>query len=448
MQRSFIYLVSLLICLSGRPGVAEEIVTGQETSTNQMPAMSEFTRSGGTSIGTGAGCSSGEYCTAGKQGPGGTYTTTFDLEDAMTIDQINRGFDLDYGMDVDSHQSNTTVPTCNGNTMAAYDCKDMFRLTVSLFDENSALQHKFEHEVELDFSGLQTYSYSQTISENSYTGLTGEFEMFGIDAGFPTGYYGPQFSNPALTATYDLVTLIETEVLDVLQQTDILTDNPVETVEVDMSPPQDPEMEDMEAQVEQEMAPPSTETMGGGTTGPPPPPEAAEFQPPPQQQQEQQEVQAEVEQEIEAEVAAEPEPEPEPEPEVEPDTETTSEPESSSPNEETEPEPESESEAEPKSPKVLVKKAVKEKIAKRIMKRMGDKGRYDASNQLKTLVVMQVLGNSKSFFDATTKLEDTAGFFSTDTIPDAVIDGNNFAQYILFGGSNAKHDAMVNSQYR
>ena len=75
----------MLICLSGRPGVAEEIVTGQETSTNQMPAMSEFTRSGGTSIGTGAGCSSGEYCTAGKQGPGGTYTTTFDLEDAMAI---------------------------------------------------------------------------------------------------------------------------------------------------------------------------------------------------------------------------------------------------------------------------------------------------------------------------------------------------------------------------
>ena len=437
-----------MACLLTGQSFAEEIVTGQETSTNQMPGMSEFTRSGGTSIGTGAGCAVGEYCTAGKHGPGGTYSTTFDLEDAMTIDQINRGFDLDYGMGVDSHPSNTTVPTCAGNTMAAFDCKDLFRLTVSLFDENAALQHKFEHEVELDFSGLQTYSYSQTVPENTYAGLTGEFEMFGIDAGFPSGFYGPQFSNPALTATYDLVTLIETEVLDVLQQTDILTDNPVETVEVDMSPPQDPEMEDMEAQVEQEMAPPSTETMGGGTTGPPPPPEAAEFQPPPQQQQEQQEVQAEVEQEIEAEVAAEPEPEPEPEPEVEPDTETTSEPESSSPSEETEPEPESESEAEPKSPKVLVKKAVKEKIAKRIMKRMGDKGRYDASNQLKTLVVMQVLGNSKSFFDATTKLEDTAGFFSTDTIPDAVIDGNNFAQYILFGGSNAKHDAMVNSQYR
>jgi len=203
----------------------------------------------------------------------------------------------------------------------------------------------------------------------------------------------------------------------------------------------------MEAQIEQEMAPPPTETMGGGTADGSPP-EQSDFQPPAQEQQQQQEVQAEVEQEIEAEVAAESEPEPEPE--VEPDTEAAPEPESSSPSEETQPDPESEadSDSEPDAPKVLVKKAVKEKIAKRIMKRMGDKGRYDASNQLKTLVVMQILGNSKSFFDATTKLKDTPGFFSTATIPDATIDGNNFAQYILFGGSSAKHDAMVNSQYR
>jgi hypothetical protein len=400
-----------------------------------MPAMSEFTRSGGTSVGSGGGCAVGEYCTAGKHGPGGTYSTTFDLEDAMTIDQINRGFDLDYGMGVDSHQSNTTVPTCAGNTMAAFDCKDMFRLTVSLFNENSALQYKFEHEVELTFSGLQTYSYSQTVPENSYSGLTGEFEMFGIDAGFQSGYYGPQFSNPTFTATYDLVTFIETEVLNVLQQTDILTDSSIQTMEVDMAPPPpDQEMEDMEAQIEQEMAPPPMETMASGPTSS----EQADLQPPVQEQQEQQEAQAEVEQEIEVEM------------EVEPDPETTGSPESSSASEETQPDPESESEAdpEPDAPKVLVKKAVKEKIAKRIMKRMGDKGRYDASNQLKTLVVMQILGNSKSFFDATTKLKDTVGFFSTTTIPDATINGNNFAQYILFGGSNAKHEAMVNSQYR
>ena len=398
-----------MACLLTGQSFAEEIVTGQETSTNQMPGMSEFTRSGGTSIGTGAGCAIGEYCTAGKHGPGGTYSTTFDLEDAMTIDQINRGFDLDYGMDVDSHQSNTTVPTCAGNTMAAFDCKDIFRLTVSLFDENSTLQHKFEHEVELTFSGLQTYSYSQTVPENSYAGLTGEFEMFGIDAGFPSGFYGPQFSNPALTATYDLVTFIETEIIDVIPQSDVLNDSFIQTAEVDLAPPS-------------------------------PPPDQSDFEPPAQEQQQQQEVEAEVEQEIEAEVEAETE--------VEPDTETAPEPESSSPSEETEPEPESEPEAESESPKVLVKKSVKEKIAKRIMKRMGDKGRYDASNQLKTLVVMQVLGNGKSFFKATTKLEDTPGFFSPAIVPDGVINENNFAQYVLFGGSNAKHEAMINSQYR
>ena len=431
MQRSLMYLVPLLVFLSGRPGLTEEVVTGQETSSNQLPAMSEFTQSGGTSVGTGSGCSPGEYCTAGQHGPGGTYSTTIDLEDAMSIDQINRGFDLAYGVDVDSHPSNTHVPTCDGDTMASFDCKDIFRLTLSLFDENSALQHKFEHEVELDFSGLKNYSYSQTIPENSYTGLTGNFDLFGIDAGYPYGYYGPQFSNPSLTATYDLVTFIETEIINIIQNTDVILDNPVQTVEVDLAPPPpDQEMEDMEAQIEQEMAPPPMETMASGPASS----EQANLQPPAQEEQEQQEAQAEIEQEME----------------VEPDHETTGSPESSSASEETQPDPESESEAdsEPDAPKVLVKKAVKEKIAKRIMKRMGDKGRYDASNQLKTLVVMQILGNSKSFFDATTKLKDTVGFFSLATIPDATINGNNFAQYILFGGSNAKHDAMINPQYR
>ena len=47
-----------------------EIVTGQETSPNYIPEMGQFTRSGGTNTGGGRGCSSGNFCTAGKQGPG------------------------------------------------------------------------------------------------------------------------------------------------------------------------------------------------------------------------------------------------------------------------------------------------------------------------------------------------------------------------------------------
>ena len=62
---------------------------------------------------------------------------------------------------------------------------------------------------------------------------------------------------------------------------------------------------------------------------------------------------------------------------------------------------------------------------------------------------MQILGNSKTFFEASTAtLQDTEGFFSEDVVPDGLINENNFAQYLLFGGSDARHEAMVDSQYQ
>ena len=79
---------------------------------------------------------------------------------------------------------------------------------------------------------------------------------------------------------------------------------------------------------------------------------------------------------------------------------------------------------------------------------MGDKGRYDDTNQIKTLVLMQVLGNTKSFFDNQLQLQDTPGFFNNDTVPDAVISDNNYAQYLMFGGSDAAHNALTESQYK
>ena len=78
---------------------------------------------------------------------------------------------------------------------------------------------------------------------------------------------------------------------------------------------------------------------------------------------------------------------------------------------------------------------------------MGDKGRYDSTNQLKTLLVMLVLGNSKTFFDDQKIIQDTPGFFSDLIVPDTQISDNNFASFILFGGSNVKMDALVDSQY-
>src|SRR6056300_1114913 len=97
--------------------------------------------------------------------------------------------------------------------------------------------------------------------------------------------------------------------------------------------------------------------------------------------------------------------------------------------------------------KAEVKKEAKQKAANKIVKKMGDKGKYDSQNQLKTLVVMQVLGNSKDFFSIQQNLPDIQGFFTDITLPDGTIPTNNMAQYFLFGGSNSAHDALVTMQY-
>ena len=417
-----------------------EIVTGQETSPNYIPNMSEFTKSGGTNTGGGRGCTSCNFCTAGKQGPGGTYTSTFDLEDNMTIDQINRGFDMDYGVNVESHQSNSVLSTCaNGNVMQNSDCRDIFNLTVSLLDADNIV-HKFEHEVELDFTGTRPFAFSQAIPENDFTGLRGEFELFGIDAGFPSGFFGPRFDNPFLTTTFDLVTILETEVLNIidLQQEVEVVD--IQEIEVELEPVEPEEIElaaeivveeietvELQIEVQQPVEPQAAEEM---------------------------EVAVEVEQEIEAELEDVSEPEPETEEVVEEssgeaeDAGEANEPaQNEEPAEETVQEEEASEEPEPETKKAVAQK-VKEKVAKKIMSKMGDKGKYDSTNQIRTLAVMGVLGNSRSFFGTQATLQDTPGFFSGAKIPDSSIPTNNVAQYLMFGGSNQSHSEMVDSQWQ
>ena len=90
----------------------------------------------------------------------------------------------------------------------------------------------------------------------------------------------------------------------------------------------------------------------------------------------------------------------------------------------------------------------KQKAATKIVKKMGDKGRYDDANQMKTLVVMQVLGDTKSFFDNQAQLQDTPGFFDNTKVPDAQISDNNMAAYFMIGGSDIAMDALTDLQYR
>jgi hypothetical protein len=90
----------------------------------------------------------------------------------------------------------------------------------------------------------------------------------------------------------------------------------------------------------------------------------------------------------------------------------------------------------------------KEKAAKKIVKKMGDKGRYDSTNQLKTLIVMQVLGDTKTFFDSQKQLEDRLDFFTDYMMPDAEIQNNNIAQWYLFSGSDGMINDMIELQWQ
>ena len=180
------------------------------------------------------------------------------------------------------------------------------------------------------------------------------------------------------------------------------------------------------------------------------------------------EVEAEPEME---ETANEPEPEPKSEPEVEAEPEPVdeaSEEDSTEPEADAEEEPEqeesvSEAEENEEQPEDMeepedkgeaeekpVKKpeSKKEKAAKKIVKKMGDKGRYDSSNQLKTLIVMQVLGDTKTFFESQKQLEDRLDFFTDYMMPDAELQNNNTAQWYLFGGSDGMMNDMIDLQWQ
>ena len=187
------------------------------TTSNLTPSMSDMTASGGTSVGTGYGCSQGKYCTSGTTEGGGTYTSTFDVP--LTEAELQQGFTLNSGVTINSHSSNSTLQSCSNGLLQSGDCRDIFKLTITLKDDGTAVE-TFVHQEELTWSGLKDFSFSDTVGTNNYGILTGLFELYGIDAGYPHGYYGPQFSDPSLTIDYQTALITEdttTLITDVIQ---------------------------------------------------------------------------------------------------------------------------------------------------------------------------------------------------------------------------------------
>ena len=418
IQFCLVFLLSSFLVFHSN---SEEIIQTED----YIGDMDSFDRDSGTRI------INNQYQTGHKNKPG-TYDKDFDLESQMTISDINAGFDLDYGVTVNSHSSNARLNSCSSITQNS-DCRDIFKLTITLFDTNEQV-HLFEHEVELDFSGNRNYAYNQVIQPNDYQSLTGNFELYGVDAGYPSGWYGPKFSDPYLTTSWQVVDIINEEILNLLEHSDILDTVEFDTVDVVVESPQGEIMDTMTIEVEQNM----DIAMEIETSMDIPEIEVEEL---PEISMEIEEMSNVEESNLEGETQQDSSREEEsidnegPN-EVVADNEVQQDNEGGRTNENS---------SENRRERVV--QSAKQKVASKIVKNMGDKGRYDETNQLKTLVVMQVLGNTKTFFDTQKTLQDTENFFDTTTVPDNTISDSNYAQYIMFGGSDAAHSALVDSQY-
>ena len=238
----------------------------------------------------------------------------------------------------------------------------------------------------------------------------------------------PEFEEPDMEISYEIV--------------EIEMEMELPTMEIDM-----PEMEmdmpeievasvesEIEMEMEMEMPEPEMKVEAEPTTEPEPEMEEPVNEPEPETKDESMDEPAD---EPKEEVAEEPEAE-ESSPEATEDEAEETEQQSK--------EEEKSKEEEPK--KEEIKKQQKEKAAKKIVKKMGDKGKYDSQNQMKTLIVMQVLGNSKTFFESQKQLNDREGFFTDMTLPDTVISDNNIAGYFLFAGSDGLMNEMVMQQWQ
>ena len=103
-----------------------------------------------------------------------------------------------------------------------------------------------------------------------------------------------------------------------------------------------------------------------------------------------------------------------PEPEVEEISNEQPKEETTEPNSETVEEPSVEAEdsteqeevQQEETEKPVKEPSAKEKAATKIVKKIDDKARYDDAAQIKTLIVMQILGDTKSFFDTQSIIQD------------------------------------------
>jgi len=375
---------------------------------------------------TGSGSSTSNM---GVSGMGTTFINTVDISDL----QIDKGGQVKYTIKVDKQ-----------------DAQDRIYMHVSGFNGTSSV---FSGTDILSESGVST-GYQSYNGSFDFSGVLNKItvEVGGRDINLAVG---PLFDDVTVNVFYNVInTIIEQQITTVEEivylnlfdsteldfATEVFEFNDINVDEgvVEFSPvePEAKEVSfesveleiDLEMSFDMEFAPPAPMEML-------PPPEM-KMEIPVNVETVEAEIQMELEElpepEMMASVEEMPEPEmsaPEPEPEEpapqmeemkeepemvepEPEEETTEEPqEEPQESEQKEPQPEEKEkdpEEKPKEEKSSKPKVTKkEKAATKIVKKIDDKDRYDDAAQMKTLIVMQILGNTQSFFDSQATIVDT-----------------------------------------
>ena len=226
----------LLVC--SYSSKAEEIDTG-----NLVPPADEWTLENKASTNS---CSysgqlqDGEVCTGSSSIRGGYNENDGGriisddislINQGLSVEEIQQGFDYQYGSSIESHISNTNVPSCS-NTNG--DCKDYFTITVRLSDEAGTVFRTHEHTVEMDYVGVRDYSYNQTLEQNNYLDVSFQMDIWSVDAGFTSGFYGGIISDPFFSVQYQTVEII-TDIIDDIVNDIIFDDIDTDDMTVDVS---------------------------------------------------------------------------------------------------------------------------------------------------------------------------------------------------------------------
>ena len=226
----------LLVC--SYSSKAEEIDTG-----NLVPPADEWTLENKASTNS---CSysgqlqDGEVCTGSSSIRGGYNENDGGriisddislINQGLSVEEIQQGFDYQYGSSIESHVSNTNVPTCSATN---FDCKDYFTITVRLSDEAGTVFRTHEHTVEMDYVGVRDYSYNQTLEQNNYLDVSFQMDIWSVDAGYTSGYYGGIISDPFFSVQYQTVEII-TDIIDDIVNDIIFDDIDTDEITVDVS---------------------------------------------------------------------------------------------------------------------------------------------------------------------------------------------------------------------